>query len=64
MLASLGLSPPTPGNIAWNKSSWTSAVMLMWFSALGGHSMVKQEGEVGVEVLGCMVSQCDLGEVH
>ena len=38
-------------NIAWDNSSQTSAVMLMWLSALGGCSMARWEGEDGVEVL-------------
>ena len=33
-----------------DKSSWTSAVMLMWSLTLGGCSMVRCVGEVGIEV--------------
>ena len=36
---------------ACDRSSQMSAVMLMWLSALGGHSIVRWEEEVGVEVL-------------
>ena len=36
---------------ACDKSSWTSEVLLMWLSTLGGCSMVRCVGEVGIEVL-------------
>ena len=38
-------------SIAHYRSSHTSAVMLMWLSVLGSHSMVRWEGEDGVKVL-------------
>ena len=38
-------------SIACDKSSWTSAVMLMWLAVLGGHSIGRWEGEGGIEVL-------------
>ena len=38
-------------SIPHDKSSWTLVVMMMWLSILGGCSMVKWEGEGGVEVL-------------
>ena len=37
-------------SIACERSSRTSAVMLMWLSVLGGCSMVRWEGEGGVKV--------------
>ena len=36
---------------AHDSSSWTSVVMLVWLSALGGCSIARCEGEVGVKVL-------------
>ena len=37
--------------IAHDRSSWTSAVMLMWLSALGRCSMARWDGEGGVNVM-------------
>ena len=55
MLASLGGVPwCLAGGVqhsTWLEAHQTSAVMLMWLSALGGHSIVKWEGGVDVDVL-------------
>ena len=55
MLASLGRVPPMLGcrwsSIAHDRSSQTSAVMLVWVSALGRCSIVRREVRVSVDVL-------------